>query len=374
LKETGEYDFLDEEIPYYDKAEDGSTIERGTVMDHLRRAVQFTTNTVGAHGLPLLGFADWNDCVNLPFGAESLFNANLYGRGLCELVALAEHRGDDGARAEFQALYDTMKGRVNEHAWDGEWYVRYFDKDGNPHGSKANSACQIYANGQSWPVLSGFAEGERATKALDSLRERLNTSKGIKAATPGYDGFIPEVGGVTTYPPGAKENCGIFLHTNPWVMIAETVVGRGDRAFEYYDQINPAARNDIIDEYEVEPYAYAQNILGDEHPQFGLGRNSWLSGTAAWVYHAATKHILGIRPEHDGLRIDPCIPAAWDGFTVTRRFRGARYEITVQNPAHVSKGAVSLTVNGEAVEGGVVPVHGDGGTHVVVAEMVPTTG
>jgi cellobiose phosphorylase len=369
LKETGEYAFLDAQVAYYDTDDAGRKIESGTVMDHLLRAIEFTRTHVGAHGLPLLGFADWNDCVNLPWGAESLFIANLYGRALYELIALSQHRTDAAMEATCRGYYEAMKAVVNEQAWDGAWYARYFDKDGNVLGSRTNDVCRIYCNGQSWPVFSGFAVGERATQALDSLREHLNTSKGIKAATPGYDGFVPGVGGITTYPPGAKENCGIFLHTNPWVMIAETMVGRGERAFEYYDQINPAAKNDIIDEYEIEPYAYAQNILGDEHPQFGLGRNSWLSGTAAWVYHAATKYILGVRPEHGGLKIDPCIPPAWDGFSATRRFRGATYRITVKNPEHVSKGRVSLTVDGSAVHGAIVPVFADGEVHDVAATM-----
>jgi cellobiose phosphorylase len=173
---------------------------------------------------------------------------------------------------------------------------------------------------------------------------------------------------VSTYPPGAKENGGIFLHANPWVIIAETLVGRGDRAFEYYTQINPAVRNDDIDEFECEPYVYPQNILGDEHPQFGLARNSWLSGTASWMYQAATQYILGVQPTYDGLRIDPCIPAAWDGFTVTRRFRGATYAINVTNPAHVNRGVQSVLVDGDLLVGNVLPVF-KGGTHAVVVTL-----
>jgi cellobiose phosphorylase len=170
---------------------------------------------------------------------------------------------------------------------------------------------------------------------------------------------------VTTYPPGAKENGGIFLHSNPWVMIAETLVGNGDRAFQYYMQINPAAKNEVMDEYELEPYVYAQNILGDEHAQFGLGRNSWLSGTASWCYQAATKHILGVRPSYRGLELDPCIPKAWDGFELTRVCRGATYKIKVNNPVHVSKGVKSLRVDGKLISGRVIPYFNDGKTHDV---------
>jgi len=258
-----------------------------------------------------------------------------------------------------------MRDRVNAHGWDGAWYIRYFDADGSPIGSSRNSEGQIFTNGQSWPVIAGYAPPERARRALDSVYERLNTSKGIKLSTPGYNGYDREKGGVTTYPPGAKENGGIFLHANPWVMIAETLLGNGDRAFEYYHQINPVAKNDHIDEFECEPYVYPQNILGDEHPQFGLARNSWLSGTASWSYQAGTQYILGVRPTYDGLLIDPCIPRAWDGFRVTRVFRGATYVITVHNPAHVSKGVQSVLLDGQPLAGQVISLCEDGQRHTV---------
>ncbi len=364
LKETGDFAYLDEVIPFYDKGPDEQPLESGTVLEHLRRAVAFTRGDIGTHGLPLAGFADWNDTVNLLPGAESLFTANLYGRALRELIDLMHQLDAPDVAATYEEACEEMKSRVNDQAWDGAWYVRYFDPAGNPIGSHQNDTGQIYANGQSWPVLSGFATEERAAMALASVYERLNTANGIKLSQPGYNGFDPAIGGVSTYPPGAKENGGIFLHANPWVIIAETLLGNGDRAYEYYSQINPAGKNDRIDEYECEPYVYAQNILGDEHPQFGLGRNSWLSGTASWMYQAGTQYILGIQPTYGGLRIDPCIPRAWDGFSVTRRYRGAMYRIAVRNPDHVSKGVRSITVDGAPLEGGVLPVF-DGGEHVV---------
>jgi cellobiose phosphorylase len=369
LRETGDLALLEEEIPYYEKDRQGRPLESGTVLDHLQRAIEFTHDNVGTHGLPLLGFADWNDTVNLRAGAESLFVANQYGKALLDMIGLAQHLGDAEMADQYTAYYEAMKQAVNERAWDGVWYVRYFDADGSPIGSRANAEGQIYANGQSWPVISGFAPPDRAKAALDSVYRRLNTSKGIKLSAPGYDGYDPAKGGVTTYPPGAKENGGIFLHSNPWVIIAETIVGNGDRAFEYYNQINPAAKTDHIDEFECEPYAYPQNILGDEHPQFGLARNSWLSGTASWAYQAATQHILGIRPTYDGLEVDPCIPSRWDGFTAIRRFRNAIYQIEVQNPDHVCKGVRSVRVDGEDIEGHVVPAFGDGNTHRVDVVM-----
>ncbi len=365
LKETGNLAFLDKTLPFYEKGEDGKPLESATVYEHLRRAVEFTRKDLGAHKLPLLGFADWNDTVNLPKGAESLFNANLYGKALLELIDLAEHRKDAETARSLRDNWRTMADAVNACAWDGEWYVRWFDPDGQPIGSKANKEGRIWTNGQSWPVISGFAPPERAKAALDSVFKHLNTESGIKLSAPGYDGFDNRKGGVTTYPPGAKENGGIFLHANPWVMIAETMLGNGDRAYQYYRQINPAARNGELDRFECEPYVYPQNILGDEHPQFGLGRNSWLSGTASWAYQAATRHILGIRPQYAGLEIDPCIPKAWDGFSARREYRGATYAIEVKNPSHVSKGVKSITVDGKPVAGGLVPAFGDGRVHKV---------
>ncbi|HET9933897.1 MAG TPA: hypothetical protein VFQ35_24505 [Polyangiaceae bacterium] len=365
LKETGDLDFLQKSVPFYDKDKQGNTVESGSVLEHLKRSVAFTKGDLGAHKLPLLGFADWNDTVNLATGAESMFNANLYGVALQELIQLCEKLGDKAAADGYRADYDTMKQAFNACAWDGEWFVRYFDHDGSPIGSSKNSEGQIYTNGQSWPVISGFATPEHAKKALESVNRLLNTKNGIKLSWPGYNGFDQNKGGVTTYPPGAKENGGIFLHANPWVMIAETRLGNGDRAYQYYNQINPAARNDSIDTFECEPYAYPQNILGDEHPQFGLARNSWLSGTSAWTYTAATKFILGIQPTYDGLQVEPCIPTAWGEYSVTRSFRGATYEITVKNPKHVSKGVSEMRVDGRVVPGNVVPL-ADSGSKVRV--------
>jgi cellobiose phosphorylase len=364
LKETGDLAFLDQVIPYYHKDKHDQPLESGAVRDHLRRGIEFTRTHTGSHGLPLAGFADWNDTFNLRTGAESLFTANLYGKALRELIELADYEQDAAARDTFTAYYDEMSQRVNAHAWDGAWYVRYFDADGQPLGSQRNAAGQVFTNGQSWPVLSGFAPAERAQSALDTVHAHLNTRHGIKLSTPGFDGYDPNVGGASTYPPGAKENGGIFLHANPWVVIAETLRGNGERAYMYYQQINPAAKNDQIDTYECEPYVYAQNILGDEHPQFGLARNSWLSGTASWMYQAGTQYILGIRPTYQGLCVSPCIPKTWDGFTAARRFRGAEYHITVHNTDHVNSGVRSMIVDGKRIEGSVAPIFA-GGTHLI---------
>jgi cellobiose phosphorylase len=325
----------------------------------------FTKYDTGRHGLPLLGFADWNDTVNLPKGAESLFTANLYGKALLEMVDLCGQLGDHTSSANYVRDHTEMKGRVLDAAWDGEWFVRYFDAEGNPLGSARNQYGQIYLNAQSWAVISGFAPYDRALQAMDSAFRKLNTRHGIKLSAPGFNVYDAKYGGITTYPPGAKENGGIFLHPNPWAMIAETLLGNGDRACEYYSQINPVAKNDSIEIYECEPYVYAQNILGDEHPQFGLGRNSWLSGTASWCYQAGTQWILGIRPEYAGLRIDPCIPKSWPGFSVNRQFRGKNYQITLHNPDAVSKGVSRMLVDGKEVTGKLVPLELPGTDHKV---------
>jgi len=365
LKETGDYAFLDEAVSYYDKHLPLPRRETGSVLDHLLRALDYTKSNTGRHGLPLLGFADWNDTINLPGAAESFFNAHLYGLALKESSALLRHLGEEDGAQRLDADHRSMRDIVNTCGWDGEWYLRYFTEEGTPLGSNTNSEGKIFTNAQSWPVIAGFATPERARAALDSVFSHLNTANGIKLSAPGYSVYDPAKGGVTSYPPGAKENGGIFLHSNPWVMIAETMLGHGDRAFQYFRQINPAAKLETIDRYEIEPYCYAQNILGDEHTQFGLGRNSWLSGTASWTYQAATQFILGIRPTHEGLLIDPCIPCRWTGFEVTRVFRGATYHIRVANPEGISKGVASLHLDGDSCPIGPLPLPEPGSEHYV---------
>jgi cellobiose phosphorylase len=369
LKETGDLSFLDEVLAFYEKDKAGQALESGTVLDHLKRGLAFTRGHVGQHGLPLLGIADWNETIHLPEGAESLFTANLYGWALREMSALCDALGDlDLARAYGQD-YSDMKGQVEAVAWDEEWYQRFIDADGRSSGPQADLAGKIFLNGQTWPVISGFASSSRGEKAMDSARAWLNTRFGIKLSGRVFDGFDPIMGEITTDPPDAKEYDGIFLNTNPWAVIAETKLGRGERAYEYFRQINPAARNDLIEIYECEPYVYAQNILSDEHPQFRLACNSWLSGTASWAYQAATQYILGLRPEYNGLRLDPCIPPHWDGFEVTRRFRGGLLHIKVHNPNSGCKGIRRLLVNGNVLDGSLIPLPAAGQELIVEAWM-----
>lgn len=355
INETGDLDILGEEIPYYEKDRNEKPIETGTVMDHIDRAFDFTQTNVGSHGLPLLGFADWNDTVNLPKGAESFFSANLFGLALKELIPIIKSISNLDVVNKYQGMYQQMKDKVELCGWDGNWYLRYFDHQGNPVGSSQNEYCKIYLNGQSWSVLSGFASGERSQIAMDSVYEKLFTPHGIKLSTPSFNGYDPIYGGITTYPPGVKENSGIFVHPNPWAVIAETIIGNGDRAHRYYSATNPASRNDSIEIYECEPYVYSQNIISDEHPQFGLARNSWLTGAAAWHYIAATQYILGIRPELEGLCVDPCIPSNWDGFKITRKFRGKFITINVHNPYHVCKGVHHMLVGGKELKQNLIP-------------------
>ena len=366
LKETGNFEFLQEKLPYYEKDRYGHPQETATVFKHIQRALSFSKGDTGVHGLPRLGFADWNDTVNLANGAESVFSAELYGKALLEMIELANFLGDQSMAESYLADYQEIKKQVNEQAWDGDWYISYFDSDGSPLGSKTNTYGQIYIYTQAWAVISGFASVEQTRSSLASVYEKLNTRCGIKLSTPGFNGFDSHRGGITTYPPGTKENGGIFLHTNPWVMIAEALVGNGGRAYRYYCQINPASKNEQIDEFECEPYVYPQNILGDEHVQFGLARNSWLSGTASWAYQAATQYILGVQPTYFGLKIDPCIPAEWDGFLITRRFRGTVYHITVKNPSHVSKGVYSVNVDGQMMDiDSLIPIYNDQKEHEI---------
>ncbi len=257
-----------------------------------------------------------------------------------------------------------MTDAVDAHGWDGDWFLRAYDHFGAPVGSAQCENGQIYIEPQGMCVMAGIglADG-RARRALDSVADRLATEHGIVLLRPAYQRYHPELGEISSYPPGYKENGSIFCHTNPWVIVAEAMLGRGDQALEYHLRINPSARESISDVHRCEPYVYAQTIAGREAPTFGEAKNSWLTGAAAWSYVAVTQWILGIRPEHDGLRIDPCLPSAWEGFRGRRRFRGATYDIAVRGSGRVSR----LVVDGVEVEGNVVPVAPPGATVVVEA-------
>jgi cellobiose phosphorylase len=379
LKETGDRSILDEPAPYDNRA--GSETP---FYEHLQRCMRYVLERLGPHGLPQIGHADWNDCLNLNcFSdrpgesfqthsdegdatiAESVFIGGLFVLAATEMADLAAHYGRRADAEAYRRAGERMAETVLAHGWDGEWFLRAYDRLGRPLGSHRCEEGQIYIEPQGICIMAGIglADG-RAARALQSVDEQLATPHGIVLHRPAYTHYYPNLGEISSYPPGYKENGGVFCHTNPWCMIAAARLGQGDRAFDYYLRINPSAREAISDLHRCEPYVYAQMIAGREAPAHGEAKNSWLTGSAAWSLVAVTQWILGVRPTHDGLLVDPCIPAAWDGFIVSRRFRGATYAITVRNPDHVCRGVREVLVDGSPLDGNRLPLFG-GGTHEV---------
>jgi cellobiose phosphorylase len=370
LKETGDLSVLDEPVPY-DNDESTAT----PLYEHLQRSLRYTLDRLGPHGLPLIGRADWNDCLNLNcFSdtpgesfqitenqeggvAESVFIAGLFAFAARALAGIAELSGRSDEAAGYSKAAEKMAVTITEHGWDGAWFRRAYDFHGNVIGSDENDEGQIFIEPQGMCVIGGVGlDDGLAARALASVKERLASKHGIVLQQPAYSQYRLELGEISTYPPGYKENAGIFCHTNPWIMIAEAMVGNGDQAFDYYKRINPSAREEISDQHRCEPYVYAQMIAGPDAPTHGEAKNSWLTGTAAWNYVAITQWILGIRPDFDGLRVDPVLPADWEGFTATRRFRGATYEITITKQAGTRGRVRSLTVDGRQVAGTLLPL------------------
>lgn len=365
IKETGDAAFLNKPVPFESGKEE-------PMYDHLARAVDYTMNNLGPHGLPLMFFADWNDCLNLGGSknkAESVMVAQMLVAAAYEMTKLAKISGRSQNMKKYEAIAEKMKENINKYAWDGSWYLRGFTDDEEPVGSSKCREGQIYLETQPWAVISGTAQEERAKKCMDSVKKYLATEYGIMILTPPYSQFHPELGSISIYPPGLKENGAIFCHPNPWAMIAECILGRGDQAFEYYKAILPATKNNIPEIHRVEPYVYCQMIAGRDHKSFGEGKNSWLTGTAAWNFVAVSQWILGIRPDYDGLVIDPCIPSKWKGFSASRSFRGCRYFITVRNPKKVSKGVAKMTIDGKPQAGNVISIFKDKKDHHVEVEM-----
>ena len=349
LRETADFDYLEETVPYVDRAEE-------TVWRHILRAVDFSLANLGPHGLPRSGFSDWNDTLNVDHGsgrAESVWTAMQFCRAMLDLAELCTRIDRLEEAGRFGSLHVSMAEAINRSCWDGGWYLRAFDDDGLPIGVAGAEHQAIDLIAQSWSVIGEVATPERADSAMAAAHDRLNTRFGLALIWPAYDGGDDRVRGISTFVPGAKENGGIFCHANTWSIVAAAMLGRGDQAYAYYRQILPLARTDS-DVYKAEPYVYAQNVCGPAHPSFGLARNAWLTGTAAWTYVAATQWILGIRPTYEGLRIAPAIPASWPGFTAHREFRGTAYEIDVRREGPGN--AVALVVDGAAVEGDVVPL------------------
>lgn len=369
LKETGDYSILDEMTPF-----DCNKENTAPLMEHLRRSFNFTTTHLGPHNLPLIGRADWNDCLNLncfstvpgesfqttgpsegPV-AESVFIAGMYVKYGRDYEAICRHLGlDDEADAVCNHVNDMIKA-VTESGWDGEWFLRAYDAAGEKVGSHECKEGQIFIEPQGFCVMAGIGtDNGLAVRALRSVEEKLDTKYGIVLLQPAYTSYHPELGEITSYPEGYKENAGIFCHNNPWISIAETVVGHGNRAFDVYKKICPAYLQDVSDLHKTESYVYSQMIAGIDAAHFGEAKNSWLTGTAAWTFTNISQYILGIRPEFDGLCIDPCIPDYMKEFSVKRTFRGAEYYIHIDNSSGSQKGLKSLIVNGKSVEGNIIP-------------------
>jgi len=379
LKETGDWSILDEPVPY-----DNEPGSETPLFEHLQRSFRYTLERLGPHGLPLIGRADWNDCLNLNcFSdtpgqsfqtttnkegkvAESVFIAGLFVLAGQELAAIARHRGLEQVAANCLAETVRMEKTVREHGWDGEWFVRAYDDFGRKVGSKECAEGKIFIETQGFCVLAGIGlEDGLAQSALDSVRKHLATEHGIVLQQPAYSRYYLELGEISSYPPGYKENAGIFCHNNPWVIIAETRVGNGDAAHDYYRRINPSVRERISEVHRCEPYVYPQMIAGKDAPTFGEAKNSWLTGTAAWNFYAITQWILGIRPSYDGLEIEPVIPKGWAGFKAVRKFRGVTYNIEVKRAGEGNR--VALVVDGAPVAGKTVPLPADGRSEVTIA-------
>ena len=416
LKETGDWEILEESVPY-----DNQPGSETSLYEHLTRAVLYTLDNLGPHGLPLIGHADWNDCLNLnTFSeepgqsfqvlqskdgktAESVFIAGLFvlaAQEMAEISQKLDTQSFDSAQDRheirntqpatrnpstppldyardrlrtgtryYQKAARDMTATILTHGWDGDWFLRAYDHFGEKVGSRECEEGQIFIEPQGFCVMAGIGlEDGRADQALDAVRERLATEHGIMLHQPAYTRYHVELGEITSYPPGYKENAGIFCHCNPWITIAETRLGRGDRALEVYMRTNPSARETISEIHRCEPYVYAQMIAGRDAPTFGEAKNSWLTGTAAWNFVAITQWILGIRATFEGLQIAPVLPSGWDGFSTTRVFRGVTYEIEVQREGPGD--AIALTVHGAPVTGDVVPLPAEGVAAVHVAVSV----
>ena len=384
VRETGDTSILKEMVPF-----DNDASKAQPLLEHLKRSFDYIVTHKGPHDLPLIGRADWNDCLNLncfsahpgesfqTFGpsegpvAESVFIAGMFVKYGQEYADLCELMGDEAEAKRARAEVAKMNAAVLKDGWDGEWFVRAYDANSNKVGSKECEEGQIYIEPQGFCVMAGIGVKEGlAQKAMDSVEAKLDTKYGIMILQPAYTRYHLELGEVSSYPPGYKENGGIFCHNNPWVSIAETVVGDGNRAFEIYKKTCPAYIEDISEIHCTEPYVYSQMVAGRDAKFFGQGKNSWLTGTAAWTFTDISQYILGIYPTLKGLSVNPCVPEGFGDFSVTRKYRGVKYNITVKNPNNVQKGVVSMTVNGNAVEGHVIPLD----ANVKEADVVVTMG
>jgi len=396
IKETGDWSILDEMVPY-----DNDMSIAQSMLNHLDVSFYHIVNNLGPHGLPLAMRADWNDCINLScfsdtpgesfqtytnpkFAAEggyskvaeSVMVAALFTYAGPNYVAILDHLGKTEEANKAQAEIDKMKSNMMEHAWDGDWFLRAYDANGEKMGSKECEEGKIFIEPQGFAIMSDIDE-DATKKTLAAIDDRLNTEFGLVLNNPAFTKYYVQYGEISTYPGGYKENAGIFTHNNAWIICAAAYAGAGDQAFKYYSEIAPAFTEETSDIHKTEPYVYGQMIggkdagsdIGQTGKNFGQGKNSWLTGTAAWNMVAISQYILGIQADFEGLKIDPSIPAAWDGLKASRQFRGATYDITVSNPDHINKGVKSVTVDGAAIEGNILPAFGDGKTHTVEVVM-----
>jgi len=369
IKETGDMDILNEMVPF-----DNDPLTSQTLFEHLKRSFYHVVNNKGRHDLPLIGRADWNDCLNLNcFSmnpdesfqttenreggvAESVLIAEMFVLYGTEYANLCRQTGKKEEAAEAERHVAEMKKAIDRHGWDGEWFLRAYDHYSDKVGSDENKEGKIFIETQGYGVMAGIGiEDGRARKALDSVKKYLDCEYGIVLNNPAFTAYSIRMGEITSYPQGYKENAGIFCHNNPWIMIAETMLGNGNAAFEYWSKIAPTWLEDISELHKTEPYVYAQMIAGKDAPRPGEAKNSWLTGTSAWNYYAITQYILGIRPDYEGLLINPCIPDTWDGFRIKRIFRGREFDITVTNPEKVSKGVSRIIMNGTELKGNLIP-------------------
>lgn len=359
IKETGETGFADETVTYADGGE-------GTVYEHMKRILDFSAEQVGATGICKGLRADWNDCLNLG-GGESAMVSFLHYWAICHFLQLAEYLGRTEDVEKYQAMRERVGNVCNRELWDKEWFIRGITKNGKKIGTSEDAEGKVHLESNAWAVLSGAADVEKGKRAMDSVDKYLFTPYGILLNAPSYTVPDDDIGFVTRVYPGLKENGSIFSHPNPWAWAAECVLGRGDRAMKFYNALCPYYQNNMIEIRQSEPYSYCQFVVGRDHTAFGRARHPFMTGSGGWAYFSATRYMLGIRPDFEHLTIDPCIPADWREFSAVRRWRGAEYDIHVENPDGVMKGVQELYVDGEKVER--IPVMAQGSRHDVRVVM-----
>ena len=361
VKETGELTLLDEIVTYADGG-------AGSVYEHMTKILDFTSRQVGQNGIGKGLRADWNDCLNLG-GGESAMVSFLHVWAIESFLELARYAGRHQEVARYEEMAAMVRRTCNEVLWDGDWYIRGITASGRKIGTKEDAEGRVHMESNTWAVISGVADAERGRRAMDSVNAYLFTPYGLQLNAPSYTVPDDEVGFVTRVYPGVKENGSIFSHPNPWAWVAEAKLGRGDRAMKFYNALLPENQNDLIEIRQAEPYSYCQFIMGRDHTAFGRARHPFMTGSGGWAYFAATRYLLGVRPDFDGLTIDPCIPRAWKEFRVVRRWRDAEYRITVKNSDGRQKGIRALTVDGKAVEGNRAPAAPAGAVVEIIAVL-----